>query len=352
MEERGVWKLVVLPEGVTPVGCRWVYTLKRDETGKAVRYKARLVAQGFKQVKGESYDETFSPVVNFGVIRFFFAILVSYSGWTHLQCDIKCAYLYAPLKEKVFMSQPPGFIVKDKESFVCKLEKALYGLHQSGRMWFYEINKVLLEIGFIKLNWCNCVYTYKNRIILLLYVDDMVLFGINKDVINKAVKALSKHFDLKILGKTRKLLGVEFEETDKGLEIHQIPYIDEVCNRFRKFNYPVSSLPISKGSIYSKIQSPQSETEITEMQNYPYRSLLGCLSFIANRTRPDISYAVNIFSQFQNNPGLVHWEGLLKLLGYVNYTKNHKSNLSCNKAQIEGRPGLRTGTTGLLWVDN
>ena len=333
MFKRGVWRLTTLPEKVKPLGCRWVFTLKRNEKGEIVRYKARLVAQGYKQIKGESYDEVFSPVVNFGVIRFFFSILVSYRGWTHMQYDIKCAYLYAPLTDSVYMTQPPGYSVKGKENLVCRLDKALYGLHQSGRMWYFELNKTLISIGFRKLEWCNCVYIFNQEIVLLLYVDDMVLFGKNRYVIHKLINKISKHFDLKTLGRTRKLLGVEFNE-EGGLCIHQQSYIDEVCNRFKKYNFPISSLPISKGSVYSKVQCPQTNIEVEEMSQFPYRSLLGFLSFISSRTRPDISYAVNIFSQFQNNPGMIHWDGLLKLLGYIHYTKHLKLSLFCQKIQI------------------
>lgn len=334
MHDRGVWHLIELPKDANPVGCRWVFTVKKDETGKIARFKARLVAQGFKQIQGESYDDTFSPVVNFSVIRFFFSLLVSLHRWLHIQCDIKCAYLYAPLNEKVFMSQPPGFVEPGKENLFCKLNKAIYGLHQSGRMWFYEINRVLLEIGFVKIEWCNCGYVFGSELVLLLYVDDIVVFGKCKKVIDKALDLLSKHFDLKVLGKTRKLLGVEFEEDGEGLRIHQQPYIEEVCNRFESFKFPISSLPISKGSIYSKSDCPKTNEERNEMSRLPYRSVLGCLSFISNRTRPDISYAINIFSQFQSDPGMSHWHGLLRLLGYVKHTKNLTLKLSCDKNQL------------------
>lgn len=334
MYERRVWKLVDLPNGVQPLGSRWVYTIKYDESGKIACYKARLVAQGYRQVKGDSYDGTFSPVVNFSIIRFFFAILVSYQKWTHIQCDVKGAYLYAPINDNIFMSQPSGFVVKGKEGMVCKLEKALYGLHQSGRMWYFELHRVLIQLGFCKLEWSNCVYTFKNDIVLLLYVDDFVIFGKTKDCVHKIVTLLGEHFDLKILGRTRKLLGIEFEEEGNSVFLNQSHYIDDVCNRFKSFKFPISSLPISKGIVYSKAQCPQSNADIEEMLQYPYRSVLGCLSFIAGRTRPDISYAVNIFSQFQSNPGIVHWQGLLKLLGYVQYTKHLKLNLTCNKLHL------------------
>lgn len=334
MSQRGVWKLEDLPRNTKPIGCRWVYTTKKNEQGKIVRFKARLVAQGFKQVKGETYDETFSPVVNFSVIRFFFSLLVSFSRWKHTQCDITGAYLYAPLKENVYMEQPPGFIKQGQEHKFCKLNKALYGLHQSGREWFFEIHQILIEIGFVKFEWCNCAYIFKNDIVLVLYVDDFVIFGKSAEMINKMIETLKSHFDIKTLGKTRKLLGVEFLDNKDGVLIHQENYIQEVYDKYSKFKIPITSLPIAKGTVFSKRDCPSTEAETKEMNSYPYRSILGCLSFIANRTRPDISYAVNILSQFQSNPGMFHWSALLKLLGYVYKTKHYKLSLLCNKPHI------------------
>ncbi|GBM56888.1 Retrovirus-related Pol polyprotein from transposon TNT 1-94 [Araneus ventricosus] len=334
MHSRGVWKLVDQPSNAKPVGCRWVYTVKRDENGKIVRFKARLVAQGYTQIKGESFDETFSPVINFSLIRFFFSLLVSLNGWNHTQCDIKGAYLYASLDKEVYMSQPPGFVKKGEESKVCKLDRAIYGLHQSGREWFFEMHRVLTGIGFTKFEGCNCAYMFKSDTVLILYVDDFVLFSRTSDVSKMVIDILSTHFDVKVLGKTRKLLGVEFEQYKGNVFMHQESYINEVADRYMQYKFPIASLPIAKGSVYSKSQCPKSEEELKEISQLPYRNILGCLSFIASRTRPDISYAVNIFSQFQSNPGIFHWNGLLKLLGYVFNTKSLKLKLSCNKAQL------------------
>ncbi|GBN21386.1 Retrovirus-related Pol polyprotein from transposon TNT 1-94 [Araneus ventricosus] len=110
--------------------------------------------------------------------------------------------------------------------------------------------------------------------------------------------------------------------------MHQNDYINKICELYKEFNFPVSSLPIAKGTVLSKLQCPSTSVEITEMKNYPYRSLLGSLSYIASRTRPDISYAVNILSQFQENPGIIHWNILLKLLGYLSTTRGLQLNLS------------------------
>lgn len=311
MHSRDVWKLVEPPPNIKPVGCRWVYTVKRDENGKIVKFKARLVAQGYTQIRGESYEETFSPVINFSLIRFFFSVLVSLNGWFHTLCDVTGAYLYASLDKEIYMEQPPGFVKGDKNK-ICKLNRAIYGLHQSGREWFYEMHNVLVKIGFVKFSSCNCAYMYKSDAVLVLYVDDFVIFSKSKEVSRNVISKLSAHFDIKVLGNTRKLLGVEFEECRGNILIHQESYIDEICDRYREFKFPISSLPITKGCIYSKLDCPKTMDELNEMSQLPYRNILGCLSFIAGRTRPDISYAVNIYSQFQSNPGVKHWNGLYR----------------------------------------
>ncbi|GBO38084.1 Retrovirus-related Pol polyprotein from transposon TNT 1-94, partial [Araneus ventricosus] len=147
-------------------------------------------------------------------------------------------------------------------------------------------------------------------------------------LIHKAVNLLKRKFDLKILGKTNKLPGVEFLEDNRNLYIHQSECISKLCKSYEKYKFPVSSSPISKGVIFSKTQCPQNNSELEEMSKIPYRSLVSSLSFLAGRIRPDISYAINIFSQFQENPGITHWNSLLKLLGYISYTKDLRLNLS------------------------
>ncbi|GBN81925.1 Retrovirus-related Pol polyprotein from transposon TNT 1-94 [Araneus ventricosus] len=328
IKERKVWDLVPKPANGNVIGCRWVYTLNQDEKGVIVRYKVRLVAQGFGQIQGIHYDEIFNPVVNFSIIRMCFSVLVCKQKWRHSQLDIKCAYLYASLQDTIFMSQPQGFVDPNKPDHVCHLNKALYGLHQSGRERFYEIHSVLENLSFKKLESTSCVYVYRDNVVLLLYVDDIVLFAKTDNLIKDVKKCLSTHLDLKVLGKTRKLLGVEFEEMGNELFIHQSEYIHKVCEKYQCFNYPVTSLPIAVGIVLSKAQCPSTEVEISEMSKFSYRNLLGCLSFISGRKRPDIGYAVNILSQFQSNPGLVHWNILIKLLGYVAQTKAYKLKLS------------------------
>ncbi|GFY15287.1 retrovirus-related Pol polyprotein from transposon TNT 1-94 [Trichonephila clavipes] len=156
-------------------------------------------------------------------------------------------------------------------------------------------------------------------------VYDMIIFGKEMENVNFVLQLLQKNFDLKIMGKTKKLLGIEFEEIGNSLFIHQRSYIRRLCEIYEKYKYPVSSLPISKGQVLSKLDSPKTSEEILTV---PYRNLIGSLSFIAIRTRPDIMYAVNVLSQFQADPGIKHWNCLLRLLGYLKYTQEYKLELS------------------------
>ena len=108
LSEKGTWKLVDLPSGRKAIGNRWVFTKKFDEKGNLSRYKARLVAQGFSQIPGQDYSETFSPVMRLDSLR----TLVALAAMLDLeisQMDIKGAYLNGTLEEEIYMKQPEGY---------------------------------------------------------------------------------------------------------------------------------------------------------------------------------------------------------------------------------------------------
>ena len=120
-----VWDLVELPKGHKPVGSKWVFKRKTGADGSIERYKARLVAQGFTQKQGLDYDETFSPVIRFELLRSLIALAVQKGLKLH-QLDITAAFLNGHLEEEVFMRQPDGFVEKGKEHLVCRLKHSLY----------------------------------------------------------------------------------------------------------------------------------------------------------------------------------------------------------------------------------
>lgn len=104
--------------------------------------------------------ETFSPTANMTSVRALMQVAVQ-EGLTLHQMDVKSAYLHAPMDCEVYMGQPEGFEIKSDtgEHLVCKLNKSLYGLKQSGRIWNMLLHDYLTENGFVQNDADQCVYT-------------------------------------------------------------------------------------------------------------------------------------------------------------------------------------------------
>ena len=126
-------------DNVKPIGYKWVFVQKRNEKNEVVRYKARLVAQGFSQRPGIDYDETYSPMMDMITFRFLISLVIFEKLEMRLM-DIVMAYLYGSLDSDIYMKIPEGFKLPDactpRNLFSIKLQRSLYGLKQSGRMWY------------------------------------------------------------------------------------------------------------------------------------------------------------------------------------------------------------------------
>ncbi|KAL6342710.1 hypothetical protein AAG906_013116 [Vitis piasezkii] len=119
-----VWFLVPRPKDVNVIGTKWILKNKMDENGVIVRNKARLVAQGFKQIEGIDFDETFAPVARLESIRILLAVACVWK-FKLFQMDVKSAFLNGILNEEVYVKQPKGFQDPRYPNHVYRLRKAL-----------------------------------------------------------------------------------------------------------------------------------------------------------------------------------------------------------------------------------
>ncbi|CAM8887597.1 unnamed protein product [Rhodiola kirilowii] len=175
-----VWDLVPRPDGVNIIGTKWIFKNKSDASGNITRNKARLVAQGYTQIEGIDFEETFAPVARLEAIRLLLA-LACHLKFRLFQMDVKSAFLNGFLNEEVFVAQPKGFEDPHHPASVYHLKKALYGLKQAPRAWYERLTVFLVDHGYVRGGVDKTLFVKHTRsdfIIAQIYVDDIV-FGSN-----------------------------------------------------------------------------------------------------------------------------------------------------------------------------
>ncbi|UYV85032.1 hypothetical protein LAZ67_X004343 [Cordylochernes scorpioides] len=319
LERHDVWQLQELPKGIKPLKCRWVLNKKINAVDGTTRYKARLVAKGFTQRRGIDYNEVYTPVSSFETIRLLTAIATE-KDWFIDQFDVKSAYLHGTLNETIYMEQPECFKKPGEENLFCKLKKSIYGLKQSGRCWNKFLNKQLHEIGFQRNPIDPSIYEVEleeGRIILSIYVDDIFAISENQAARNKCRELLNSSFEVKYLGPISHMLGVSFKKSEDGsMTLSQSNYIEELLQRFRLQDAKGISTPMETNLDLSVRKNGNSN------ERFPYRERIGGLSYLSQRTRPDIAYAVGILSRYCDNYTRKHWEAGKRVLRYLKSTKD------------------------------
>lgn len=322
--KNNTWTLVNRPSDVNVVRCKWVYKQKELPDGQ-IKYKARLVAMGFTQEYGIDYMETFSPVVRNSTLRLMFSIAV-YKNLQIYHYDVETAFLHGKLEESVFMEQPEMFVKPENHLKVCLLNRAIYGLKQSSRVWNQLVVKVLTDYGFKQSIHEPCIFTkFEGDIIVIitLYVDDFLIFTnciLEKE---KLSKMLCENFNIKDLGLIKNILGNRIERDNKGISIDQKGYILSLLEKFE-----MSQCKSVKTPLIPNLRLERSETVD---YNLPYQELIGKLMYLAINSRPDIAYSVNFMSQFNTCYNSVHWNHLKRVLRYLKGTIDYKLRFNYNK---------------------
>ena len=131
--------------------------------------------------------------------------------WKIHQMDVKTAFLNGIVEEEVYVEQPLDFETHDRESHVCILKKAMYGLKETPRTLCSRIDSFLSSLGFTKSKADSNLYykvEYENPMMLLLYVDDLFVTGMD-GLITDMKRKLVVEFEMKDLGMMHYFLGME-----------------------------------------------------------------------------------------------------------------------------------------------
>lgn len=112
------------------------------------------------------------------------------------------------------------------------MKKALYGLKQSGRNWYEHLARTLKTLNFIQSQFNPCVFYFEDKCVILIYVDDLVIFTKDEEILQSVFISLSAHYDITNLGEISNILGVQFQKYNGKIYIHQMKYIEKLLEKF------------------------------------------------------------------------------------------------------------------------
>jgi hypothetical protein len=327
IEECDTYEVVRRPEGAKVIPLIWVYALKTDEYGDVIRFKARLVAQGCKQVEGVDCDQTFAPVSTHACRRVLLNIAATENLEIH-QVDIKTAFLNGELEEEVYVTQPPGFSNGDKKE-VFRLKKALYGLKQAPRAWHKRLSKDLGEMGFKACRSDPALFLDSGggdaRAFIVTYVDDLLIICKSDERVREIKDELKERFKVHDLGEVNNFLGSEVKRDREGGVI-VISNAQKIRDLAESFGISESDRGYSTPMCKSFVQTELPQGKVGEEsvgagsplpEGHRYLELVGSLQYLANTTRPDISHAVSLLARYRASPTTAHMRAGLRIVRYL-----------------------------------
>jgi hypothetical protein len=309
-----VWHLVPRPNQ-NVVGTKWVFRNKQDKHGVVTRNKARLVAKGYSQVKRLDFDETYAPIARLESICILLAY-ATYHGFKLYQMDVKSAFLNGPIKEEVYVEQPPGFEDSEYPNHVYKLSKALFGLKQAPRAWYECLRDFLITNGFKVGKVDPTLFTKtvaKDLFVCQIYVDDIIFGSTNKSTCEEFSRIMIHKFEMSMIGELKYFLGFQIKQLQDGTFISQTKYIQDILKKFgMQDGKPIKTPMGTNGHL-------DLDTGGKPIDQKVYRSMIESLLYLC-ASRPDIMLSVCMSARFQANPKEVHLRAVKRIMRYLVYT--------------------------------
>ncbi len=290
----------------------WKFKIKEDG-----RYKSRLCFDGRYQEEGVDFYETYAPVMRLETTRVILNMTLQNGGVIH-QMDIPNAFLNADVDTDVYMYEPDGF----RSGKVVKLRRSLYGLKQAPHLWFIDLKRVLIGLGYKQCIQDTCAFTKSTGdgkfSFIGIYVDD-ILLGTNDSVeFNRVFSKLEEEFRVKDLGEMKLFLGMEVEIDKKTntMKLSQSSKILKLAKMVGVDGLNPTATP------YNPSLKLTDERDSPKCDDKMYQSAIGSLWYIARCTRPDVVFIVSLLAQYQRSPSLIHWGAVKHVVRYLMGTPN------------------------------
>ena len=300
-----VWEEVSRDKADKILPSTWTYKVKRFPDGSVRKLKARFCARGDCQIEGADFFDTYAPVVSWTTVRTLLVLSI-FLGLHTKQVDYTLAFCQAPIDTNVYVEMPRGF---RKPGKVLKLKQSLYGLKQSPKNFFHHLRDNLIACGFVQSQYDACLFT-SDDVIILVYVDDCLLYAPNADSIDKAIekirsKGMDVHFEDDVAG----FLGVHINRRDDGtIELTQTGLIDRIIDALGLDGATPKKTPAECGALGSDKEGDPCNAD------FNYASVVGMMMYLCSNTRPNITFAVHQCAQFSHRARYSH-ELALKRIG-------------------------------------
>jgi hypothetical protein len=313
-----------VPQGETVLPAVWQMKRKRDaKTGAIKKYKARLNIDGSRMRHGVHYDETYSPVASWNSVRMLLT-LTAVHNWHTKQIDYVQAFAQAPVERTLYMKVPAGIEVENgtnAKDYVLRIHRNIYGQKQAGRVWNkYLTNKLIKDLGFKQSQVDECVF-YRGKTLYVLYTDDSLLAGPDKNEIDQIIEELQTKAKLAITveGDLADFLGVNIERRGNGtIHMTQLHLIDQILEDLRLNDDSVKEKGTPAAS--SKLLTRHSDSPRFD-NSFNYRSVIGKLNYLEKATRSDISFAVHQCARFVSDQRKEHGDAVRWLGRYLRGTR-------------------------------
>ncbi|CAI7847758.1 unnamed protein product [Closterium sp. NIES-54] len=241
-------------------------------------------------------------------------------GWKIKQMDITIAFLNGIILEELYMLQLEG--LDDGSGRVCRLKKAIYGLKQAPRAWYHKLEETLLAGDFKKSECDHSLFLLQEKeqfLMLLVYVDDILLFSESAAMIERVEEMLEMQFKCSKMGDVEYYLGMHVErDLDKGvLRLHQRKYCEGLAEKYGLQDGGKPATPLPSGFT---VELCADEEVVGESDRKLFHSMVGALNYAANHTRPDIAFATSRLASVVSRPSHEQLEAAKRLVRYADGT--------------------------------
>jgi hypothetical protein len=279
-------------------------------------------------------EETSSPAASLPSVLMMAAVAAKENHYI-MSCDVSGAYLNAPMTDDVYMrldkmvataavhlnSHWKSYLQEDG-TMIVKLDKALYGTIQAGKLWNDMISTDLKQAGFQQHPLDPCIFFKiegQKKVFITLYVDDLLVTSTHQSLLESTYNLLIHKYKsvTRINGSIHNYVGMTYDFSESGsVKITMEKYIDEIIKEFNiqdEYTSPATD---------HLFQVKDRNNDINTIDNDKFHRGVAKLLYIAKRVRPDILCAVNFLSTRIQCADEDDVKKLHRVIGYLKHTRN------------------------------